>query len=89
MHLGTYGPKEPGAELVDLSLLWDGSFNQRLLPFAPTHVTTFPLILHDLNGQPYPKKALIKALKEDVDWSLKEASDLGKQHSVEVMVHVY
>ena len=46
----------------------------------PIHVSTFlPLILHDLNGQPYPKKALVKVLKEDVDRSLEEASDLSKQ----------
>ena len=52
MHSGTYGPMELGAEPVDLSLLWDGSLNQRLLPFAPVHISTFlPLILHELNGQ--------------------------------------
>ena len=28
MHSGTYGLKEPGAEPVDLSLLWDRSFDQ-------------------------------------------------------------
>jgi len=28
MHSGTYGPKEPGAEPVALSLLRDGSFDQ-------------------------------------------------------------
>ena len=73
MHSGTYGPKEPGAEPVDLLLLRDGSFDQQLLPFAPIHVSTFlPLILHEL-------KALIKALKEDIDQSLEEASDLSKQ----------
>ena len=80
MHSGTYSPKEPGAEPVDLSLLWDGSFNQCLLPFTPTHITTFlPLILHELNGQPYPKKALVKSPKEDIDQSLTEASDFGQQ----------
>lgn len=60
MHSGTYSPKEPGAELVDLLLLLDGLFDQRLLPFAPVHVATFlPLILHKLNGQPNPKKVLV------------------------------
>ena len=89
MHSGTYGPKELGAEPVDLSLLWDRSFDQRLLPFAPVHVSTFlPLILHELNGQPYPKKALIKALKEDVDRSLEEASDLGKQVGLSLPFYV-
>ena len=90
MHLGTYGLKEPGAEPVDLSLLRDGSFNQRLLPFAPIHVSTFlPLILHELNRQPYPKKALVKALKEDVDWSLDEASDLGSRVGLSLLAYVH
>ena len=72
MHSGTYGLKEPGAEPVALSLLQDGLFDQQLLPFAPVHVSTFlPLILHKLNGQPYPKKALVKALKESIGRSRK------------------
>ena len=80
MHSGTYGPKEPGVEPVDLLLLEDGLFDQCLLPFTPVNVATFlPLILHDLNGQPYLKKALVVALKEDVDQLLAEASDLGQQ----------
>ena len=54
MHLGTYGLKELGAKPVALSLLRDRSFDQRLLPFAPIHISTFlPLILHKLNRQPY------------------------------------
>jgi len=89
MHSGTYGPKEPGAEPVALSLLRDGSFDQRLLPFAPVHISTFlHLILHDLNGQPYPKKALVKALKADVDQSLEEASDLGKRVGLSLPFYV-
>ena len=55
----------------------------------PIHVSTFlPLILHNLNGQPYPKKALVKALKEDVDRSLEEASDLGKQVGLSLPFYV-
>ena len=89
MHSGTYGLKEPGAEPVALSLLRDGSFNQRFLPFTPVHVSTFlPLILHELNGQPYPKKAFVKALKEDVDRSLEEASDLGSQVGLSLPAYV-
>jgi len=89
MHSGSYGPKEPGAEPVDLSSLQDGSFDQRLLPFAPVHVSTFlPLILHELNGQPYPKKALVKALKEDIDRSLEEAADLGERIGLSLPFYV-
>ena len=89
MHSGTYGLKELGAEPVALSLLRDGSFDQRLLPFAPVHVSTFlPLILHELNGQPYPKKALVKALKEDVNRSLEEASDLGSRVGLSLPAYV-
>ena len=89
MHSGTYGLKEPGAKPVALSLLRDGSFNQQLLPFTPVHVyTVLPLILHELNRQPYPKKALIKALKEDVNRLLEEASDLGSRVSLSLPAYV-
>ena len=89
MHSGTYGLKELGAKPVALSLLQDGSFDQQLLPFTPIHVSTFlPLILHELNGQPYPKKALVKALKEDVDRSLEEASDLGSRVGLSLPAYV-
>jgi len=80
MHSGTYGPKEPGAEPVELALLREGDMDQRLLPFAPIHLSSLThLILHDLNGQPYPKKALVTTLKEDLDKSLEEAMNLGKR----------
>jgi len=79
MHSGTYGPKEPGAEPVVLAFLREGNLDQHFIPFAPIHLSSFHhLILHDINGQPYPKKALWKSLKEDVEESLEEAMKLSK-----------
>ena len=78
MHSGMYSLKEPGAKPVKLAILHEGGFNQHLLPFATIYLSLFLLILHVVNGQPYPSKSLWRLLKGEVKNSLKDAMRLGK-----------
>lgn len=78
MHSGTYGPKEPGGEPIELSLLREGTYDQRILPFVPQcFMSFFSLELYEKNGQAYPRTAIVDSLMSSLQEALAEAQTLG------------
>ncbi len=89
---GTYGAKELAEYPVDFTLLRNGSYDQRLLPFVPKRRATMRPVwieLRHTNHQWKPSARALKGLEEDLRQAIAQAEDVAARTQLPLPDYAY